>query len=1595
MRVVLDSGTSIELGDTEATPTIGITDYSRRVTDDYGVTTVVERAFSRRMSVKLALPFDGVSTLQQRLANLRASSALWVADEQIAWLSVRGFYKEFDLDHAVPPLSYCTLTVEGLAETATVADTGIDPAVAGTSTLLLLQPVTIADANLVSSTVPENDAPEWSSQTAYPMGAQVIKAATHRIYESAIAGNVGNDPAGASGLWIDVGPTNRWAIFDQALGTSTTAATSVAVTINASVIQAVALLDVTAANVRVQATGYDRTVAAGAGAITFLDLPAGITRVTVTATGNAVAIGTLLVGKLVGLGTTEASPTAGITDFSRKVVDDFGDVTIVERAWSKRMTAKALIRTDAVDVVANRIATVRAQPSLWIGQTGLDSLIVYGFFKDFSIEVGINVSMLSLSIEGLSKAPPIAPVSPGSVAWPDVTDPTGTKPTDNADVTGDNTSKDTNAVGGKPASDLLKSLDDLERVTIPAVSAAVAQADARITVAAGEAAAAVADANAQIAAANDRVAAAQLKLDGAVTDLANEIARAQGKDEELVQRINSIAAEGGYDDTNVRALIERADTARADGDRALANSIETVVTSYQDLNTATNTRITQTVSALSSADQTLGQRIDSLQSTFVRGITPNGDFGAGSDHWVVSGFDFPFYGQGRLASSTPGAYCSLYGDAIPLLDPDRSFRLHGKVSVYGAAQLTYCGLQVQDAAGGFIANVYIDDFSRVLPAGSYTIDQLYQGVNAALSVPYFGGGGRYPPGAYSVRPLFLANYPDVNGPVAGGYVQITSLWLEDVEAAQRVDAHVSSIASTLADADGALAQRIDSVATDYQGRDAATNTRITDTAIALANATSAVGKRASVLESQASPSGGNLVPNSSLSTLDGWTLTFNAGSLSNLALNGAGTPWMIGGVENNLTLFRGPAGAGLCSEVQSSAFGVRAGSTIQLYALTASHRCRAWVSVFFLNDAGSVGYAGENFGARINAGGQDISALDQTGVMECLVPAGAVRAVIVLRAYDVENDGYAWFSRPFVTEVRAGTESWAPYSAGNDSPVAASTRAFVSSSATTLADADRALAQRIDTVTADYQGRDTNTNARVDGQATALADAKQALGQRIDTVGASIGSAVNAKAQEITTAYTTADQALGSRSATLEAAASSGTSAAKNDRFAYWPDGRRNPVGWDDWTAEGRYTVERVTGAGSPYAVRTTNDANVSSGFFQVVPVTKGLWVIEVTAKCEAGSMTGAGVTLHGQYNLDFVSDPDVNGQARDSVADETRSWAKVVDLSGWTNPTINLHAMQGWLGFGRGVASHYIHWYRVSLRPAGPGDIAGVKNAADLVSVSGRVSNTENVLADLPNRYAAASRTTALEAQVNFAADSGLQRTVNARIEDRATAIADAKAGAVAQTVSDLRAEYNGTSATVSQQAGAIVNLQGKATAYVRLVADAGNGRAALSLWSDQYGGAWSLQGNGLIDGDLTLTGSLNTGKLAPNAVTASAALAAQNAQVNANAEVGSASATIITSSSSAVRIEYKCLASYYASQGGTSGGCYGTVVRIANGVETAVLAVRFGSNTFTNDWAYDFPPEGQVTYVLRFRDYIATGSGGYYWSISQIQLGILGFKR
>lgn len=421
MKVIAPGDVEIDLGITEVTPTIGIVDYSRRVTDDFGVTTVVPRAFARRMSVRFAIRSADVDEAQQSLAQLRATAARWIASADHAWLDFDGFYKDFSIDVAAGEKSFCTLTVEGLAGNEVVADVGEDPAPAGASTFMLVQPVAITGGALVASNVPETDYAEWSPATIYGLNARVIKAATHRVYESAAANNLANDPAGLAGVWIDIGPTNRWAMFDEALGTVTTRNDGVALTLAPGAVDALALLDVAGATVRVQKGAYDHTKPVVGGAVTFLDLPGAAANIIVTVAGaGAVSVGTLLVGNLVTLGITEDRPSAGITDFSRKEVDDFGEATIVERAWAKRFTANSLISTACVDIVANRVAAVRARPSLWIGADGTNALTVYGFFKDFSIEVGQNVSKLALSIEGLSKAAPPPPAEAPSAPPTDI-----------------------------------------------------------------------------------------------------------------------------------------------------------------------------------------------------------------------------------------------------------------------------------------------------------------------------------------------------------------------------------------------------------------------------------------------------------------------------------------------------------------------------------------------------------------------------------------------------------------------------------------------------------------------------------------------------------------------------------------------------------------------------------------------------------------------------------------------------------------------------------------------------------------------------------------------------------------------------------------------------------------------------------------------------------------------------------------------------------------------------------------------------------------------------------------------------------------------
>lgn len=292
----------------------------------------------------------------------------------------------------------------------------------------LLRPTAINDAALISSNVPETVA-TWSSATTYALGAQVRNDATHRIFESVQAGNLNHeldDPA----WWTDIGPTNRWAMFDQAVGTQTMGATGIDVTIEpAGRVDSLALLNVSAATVRIVINDgasdvYDQTYsmisASGVNNwysyfyepivrrtdLIITDIPlisSADIRIIAADGGGSCAIGAVIAGLSRILGSTAAGAGVGITDYSVKSADDFGNYTITERAFARKGSFRILLDASASDEVYRILSTYRATPVLYIGSDEYLSAVIYGFFRDFNIELAYPLHHLcSLEVEGLT-----------------------------------------------------------------------------------------------------------------------------------------------------------------------------------------------------------------------------------------------------------------------------------------------------------------------------------------------------------------------------------------------------------------------------------------------------------------------------------------------------------------------------------------------------------------------------------------------------------------------------------------------------------------------------------------------------------------------------------------------------------------------------------------------------------------------------------------------------------------------------------------------------------------------------------------------------------------------------------------------------------------------------------------------------------------------------------------------------------------------------------------------------------------------------------------------------------------------------------------
>ncbi|MEY5100682.1 MAG: hypothetical protein RJA36_3401 [Pseudomonadota bacterium] len=301
----------------------------------------------------------------------------------------------------------------------------------------VIVPVTLTDAMLTSSSVAETDHTAWSNATAYSVADRVRYVATdvHKIWEC-IQAHTNKDPTSAANAayWSEVSPTNRWKMFDQASGTSTTATTEIDVVLEPGRIDALALFDVDAHTVRVrmttvaEGTFYDQTwTMTGAGdavadwyeyfyseigvktTLVVTELPPigdAEVRVTITRTGGSVSCGNLVVGMSTVIGEAQVGARPGIIDYSRKETDDWGRTELVQRSFAKRMGLSVRVERARIDTVLRKLSALRATLGVWCAgsaTTSYEALQIFGWFRDFDCPLTTpDYSFLSLEIEGIA-----------------------------------------------------------------------------------------------------------------------------------------------------------------------------------------------------------------------------------------------------------------------------------------------------------------------------------------------------------------------------------------------------------------------------------------------------------------------------------------------------------------------------------------------------------------------------------------------------------------------------------------------------------------------------------------------------------------------------------------------------------------------------------------------------------------------------------------------------------------------------------------------------------------------------------------------------------------------------------------------------------------------------------------------------------------------------------------------------------------------------------------------------------------------------------------------------------------------------------------
>jgi hypothetical protein len=303
-----------------------------------------------------------------------------------------------------------------------------------TCALLVLVPdVTFGTSDLAMPD-PVLDPIAWNAVTAYVEDDEVYY--DRKIYLRAIAGTTATAPDLDDVNWVFVRLCNRYRQFDPKNSSQTLAPSNVSANFGYRIIvpagstfDTLAFDNVTGAtSIRVRVydnTGAgaalnDNTITVGPGyhatlawarRKTFIlhaqdgDDPLGSQiQVDVTKYASEVpGIGSFSLGLKREIGVALVGFEVGIVDRSVKEDDGYGELTVTEGPFTKRMSGPLAVDTSALDAVCDLLADYRAEPTMWMATGGVfGSTTMLGYFKSFTYSPRNDlVSFGYIDVEGI------------------------------------------------------------------------------------------------------------------------------------------------------------------------------------------------------------------------------------------------------------------------------------------------------------------------------------------------------------------------------------------------------------------------------------------------------------------------------------------------------------------------------------------------------------------------------------------------------------------------------------------------------------------------------------------------------------------------------------------------------------------------------------------------------------------------------------------------------------------------------------------------------------------------------------------------------------------------------------------------------------------------------------------------------------------------------------------------------------------------------------------------------------------------------------------------------------------------------------------